>query len=120
MAVFLSLLCRELPARFRPVAQNRWKCLFLSAKYSHVSTLESLESELSSRPRVYLAADRQPDQYGLPLVLRALRAYSFQEKDETVEISIKCNLSSKRKGELVRLFILFCFTTSLHSMTVNV
>ena len=47
-------------------------------------------------PRVYLLNSYRPPPVLLCEALRALRAYSFAELPETVELSLKCNMTLKK------------------------
>lgn len=47
-------------------------------------------------PRVYLLNSYRPPPVSLCEALRALRAYSFAELPETVELSLKCNMTLKK------------------------
>lgn len=52
-----------------------------------------------STPRVYLLNSYRPPPISLCEALRALRAYSFAELPETVELSLKCNMTFKKVSE---------------------
>ena len=48
--------------------------------------------------RIYLLSQHQPEATTFPEALRALRAYSLSEIPETVEVSLKMDMTLKKVG----------------------
>eukprot|EP00731_Ephydatia_muelleri_P003971 Em0002g147a len=89
-------MAQSFPLLMRP---SVWRRLATAAASNEAAASEKPASssvENTSR-RVYLLNRTTPETTDLHTAIRALRAYSFAEK-ETVELSIKCNMSGK-KGE---------------------
>ena len=61
------------------------------------STLQEQSVPLESeKKRIYLVSQHEPTFHALQDALRALRAYSLAEFEETVEVSLCCNLLTKK------------------------
>ena len=87
-------MAQSFPLLMRP---SVWRRLATAAASNEAAASEKPASpsvENTSR-RVYLLNRTTPETTDLHTAIRALRAYSFAEK-ETVELSIKCNMSGKK------------------------
>lgn len=88
-----SVLAQSVPLLLRPYVCRR-VATAVSNEATATAQPTSLLAENASR-KVYLLNRTTPETTDLNTAIRALRAYSFAEK-ETVELSIKCNMSGKK------------------------
>lgn len=91
MAAQRSVLAHAVPRLLRPCVWRR----LATAAAGEVAAPEPPTSPPTERRRVYLLNRTTPETTDLGTAIRALRAYSFAET-ETVELSIKCNMSGKK------------------------
>ena len=67
-----------------------------STRHNDSFARDAMSPAPTSEPRVYLLNRYRPPDISPSEALRALRAYSFSEEPETVELSTKCNMEYKR------------------------
>ena len=87
-------LAQSFPLLVRPCV---WRRLATAAASNEAAATEKPASPplVNTSRRVYLLNRTTPETTDLRTAIRALRAYSFAET-ETVELSIKCNMSAKK------------------------
>lgn len=80
------------------VHQTRRSLSLGAAADVHISESSNLQEEAVQRGprRVYLVNQHEPTVHQLPGALKALRAYSLADFEETVEVSLFCKLKTKK------------------------
>ena len=75
-----------------------WRLLASAAAEVHSNESSNLQEEAVQRGprRVYLVNQHEPTVHKLPGALKALRAYSLADFEETVEVSLFCKLKTKK------------------------